>query len=184
MIKNNKVAIFIHPGFEEIEAITIIDILRRAEIEIDLIALSDSLKVMGSHQIEINTDYSCHNFIDNDYQGIIIPGGPGVNGLFENDFLISTIKKFNETQKMVAAICAAPQLLGKAGITVNKKITGYPGCNRFLDEAILNNKPYSIDENIITGQSAGTAIKFALTIVGYLKDQTISEKVAKALVIN
>ncbi|WP_027063191.1 DJ-1 family glyoxalase III [Mesoplasma seiffertii] len=184
MMMNSKVAIFMHTGFEEIEAISIIDILRRAEIEVELISLNDSLSVVGSHQIEVMANDNYHNFKSDNYQGIIIPGGPGVNDLFENVFLLSTIKEFNNAKKMVAAICAAPQLLGKAGIAANKEISGYPGCTAFLDKARLSNTAYSVADNILTGQSAGTAIKFALTIVQYLKDEQTSKKVADALVIN
>ncbi|KAF5295736.1 hypothetical protein FQA39_LY12909 [Lamprigera yunnana] len=153
-----KIAVVLHNGFEEIEAITIIDVLRRASID-----------------ISVNADKLSKDLDIKNFDGIAIPGGPGIEALLKsNDEIIKFIKDFNNDKKLVAAICAAPQLLGKAEVVNNKKITGFPNAIKYLDVNNINNNIGAItDQNIITGASAGTAIKFALEIVNeYIADMT------------
>ncbi|WP_026389757.1 DJ-1 family glyoxalase III [[Acholeplasma] multilocale] len=179
-----KIAIFIKKNFEEIEAITTIDILRRGGIEVELISMESELNVKGSHDIEIVTDKFINEFDQNSYEGIIIPGGPAVNDLFDNKTLLKIINDFNDEEKMVAAICAAPQLLGQAGIVKGYRVVNYPGCDMYLASAEqVSQIPALTHKNIITGAGPGSTIPFALEIVKYLTNEENFKEVKEKLVI-
>ncbi|EGC28669.1 hypothetical protein DICPUDRAFT_159871 [Dictyostelium purpureum] len=167
-----KLAIFIFDGFEEIEAVTTIDLLRRANILVDIVSVENKKKLIkGSHYIEISADISWDEFNAELYNGIIIPGGPGINKLLLNEQVVEMVKKFGHANnKTIAAICAAPQILGKSGLLVGKKVTHFPGCKQFMDGAFEEiDKAAIADGNIITGASAGVSQTFALKIVEHLK---------------
>lgn len=178
-----KVAIVLHNNFEESEAIVTIDILRRSEIKVDIYSINDTDFQEGSHNIIIKTEYKLAQLNVDDYDGIIIPGGPGVNDLFGNEILLNLIKTFNNKQKMVSAICAAPQILGQAGIVDGFKIVKFPLADQFLDKAIIQSTNSIIDRNIITGTSIGTVVPFALNIIEYLQGSDQKAKIEAQLVI-
>ncbi|ATZ21478.1 DJ-1 family glyoxalase III [Mesoplasma tabanidae] len=178
-----KVAIILHKNFEESEAIVTIDILRRSNIEVDIYNIDNSDFQEGSHNIIVKTDFKMKNLKVNEYDGIIIPGGPGVNDLFDDQELLNLIKEFNKEQKMVSAICAAPQILGQAGIINDVKIVKFPSSNKYLEKAIIREESSLIDGNIITGTSIGTVVPFALNIIEYLQGKEQKEKIKQQLVI-
>ncbi|WP_339025002.1 DJ-1 family glyoxalase III [Spiroplasma endosymbiont of Agriotes lineatus] len=180
------VAIFLATGYEEIEAITVIDILRRAKINIDIISSENKDFIVGANNITIKSDYYFSQMSNaNDYAMLILPGGAaGVNNLQKNEHLMNLLKTFNKKNKFIAAICAAPQILGLLGIANNKNISVYPECFNGLETAkIISNKAVVIDGHIITASSPGVAIKFALQLVAILTNDNIKEMITKQLVI-
>jgi 4-methyl-5(b-hydroxyethyl)-thiazole monophosphate biosynthesis len=167
-------------GFEEIEALTVVDVLRRAGIKVDMVGVPSSM-VTGAHGVKITMDKKLPEVNVDDYDGIILPGGnPGYVNLGRSASLIEMIKKLNMKGKLIGAICAAPSVLAKAGVLENRKATIYPGMEREI--------PYPrgdrlvVDNNIITSQGPGTAMEFALKIVETLAGSSKALELKKSLV--
>lgn len=170
-------------GCEEIEGLTVVDVARRAGLEIEMISISSENKVTSSHGITFFTDTTKEKADFESYDGIILPGGmPGTTNLGADETVNQVIKDFCEKGKMVAAICAAPSVLGLAGLLKGKKATCHPGFEEKLLEACFVAKPVIVDGNIITSRGMGTAIEFATEIVRYFTDDATIEKVHKGLV--
>lgn len=185
-----NVFVYLAPGFEEIEAITVIDYLRRAKVNVTTVSVpekdSDEISsiVTGSHGIPVITDmvlHDCKN-LENLPDAVYFPGGmPGAENLASNNFLFTLITKMEEENKIIAAMCAAPAVvLSKTGVLSNRKWTCYPG----MEEEILNssensvqiaelmensvhvkNVPFVFDNNVLTGRGPGTAEEFAMKFV-------------------
>lgn len=179
----NKAAIFLAPGYEMGEAIITIDILRRAKITIDVVSISDNLLVKSSHNLEIKCDKTISNLNFSDYKTLILPGGSvGVENLNQNDVLKNKLVEFSgDENKLVAAICAAPQILGQLKLLEKKKVSFYPGCTVGLENALQTDDPVSVSGNIITGKSIGCAFAFALKIVSVLLGQESADRVKQEL---
>ena len=158
------------------DSISIIDVLRRADLNVTIVSISEKLEVVGSHGIKIIVDKL---FKEVDYElidMIILPGGmPGAANLNEHLGLREQILNFNESKKMLAAICAAPLVFGNLGILKNKKATCFPGYENQLHGAIATGENLEVSENIITGKGAGVAIDFALKIVEILKNKKFAD---------
>lgn len=177
-----KLGVFMADGCEEIEALTVVDIARRAGIEVAMISITGEKTVKGAHDIHFETDIPAE-FMDFDMlDGIVLPGGmPGTNNLGANKYVLQTIIDFHCKEKLVAAICAAPSVLGEAGILKGKRATAYPGFEDKLLGAEISNEPVVEDGNVITGRGMGTAIPFALSIVKYLLDEEVSSKLEESI---
>ena len=183
-IKNiNKIAVHLAEGFEEIEAVSIIDVLRRAEINVIVVSISDIMQVTGSHGIKIIAD-RLFNSVDYELiDMIILPGGmPGSAHLNEHLGLREQILNFNENNKLLGAICAAPLVFGNLKILKNKNATCYPGFENQLHGAIVTHENLEVADNIITAKGAGVAIDFALKIVEILKGKILAEKLAEKMI--
>lgn len=166
-------------GFEETEAVTFIDLLRRAEINVTILGL-DSLEIRGAHDITVRADNTLDSF-NKEYDGIILPGGmPGTTNLANSPEVIEHIKSCFNKGLLCAAICAAPTVLAKAGILEGKKAVCFPGCESSLPEAVID-KPVIRDGNIITSRAVGTAIAFSLEIISYFKGHQISENIRNSI---
>lgn len=177
-----KAFVFLADGFEEIEAITPIDILRRAGIEVITVSISSTNEVSGKHNITVITDclFTEADFTDNDL--LLLPGGmPGTKNLEVHNGLKKLLLKQAEKGKKIAAICAAPSILGKIGLLEGEKATCYPGFEDQLLGAILSEEKVVESGNIITAKGAGVAIEFALKIVEVLKGKGIAEKIAASI---
>ena len=172
-----KIVIPLAPGFEETEAVTVIDILRRAGLDTVTAAVSDN-PVKGSHNIKITADIMLN---ENDkYEAIVLPGGmPGTTNLKKDKRIISLIRSISANGGITAAICAAPIVLAEAGVLSGKNYTCYPGFENEIKDAFFSTEPVVADGNIITSRGAGTAIPFALKLVevfaGGKKAQDIKE---------
>jgi 4-methyl-5(b-hydroxyethyl)-thiazole monophosphate biosynthesis len=178
----HKVLIPLAQGCEELEAVTIIDLLRRAQIEVVTAGL-DTQAVTASRGTVLIPDTDLDSALKDDYDMIILPGGlPGATHL-ENDNRIKNILiKMANSEKFTAAICAAPKVLLNAGLLENKTATSYPGC---LDEAKntnVSNEAVVIDGKIITSRGPGTAMDFALTLIESLEGKEKRDEVEKGLV--
>ena len=179
----SKVYIFISEGFEEIEALTVVDLLRRAEIDVTMVSIMDTKRVTGAHGITIETDALYNDVNFSQAKMLVLPGGmPGTKYLGEHEGLVTMLKSFNDKNKLIAAICAAPSVLGVNGILKGKKATSYPGFEDKLIDAVISTDPVVVDQNIITSRGLGTAIFFALEIIEILKDEDTSKAIAESII--
>ncbi len=178
-----RTAVLFAEGLEEVEALTVVDLLRRAQIACDIVALADTDRVTGSHGITVFAD-KCFSKTDFDiYDGIILPGGmPGTRHLAEDERVLSLLQHFYQAGKLTAAICAAPTVLSKAGLLEGRRAVCYPGTETQLSGAIVSKDPIAEDGSIITGRGVGTAIPFALALVRYLGSAEDAEALAKSIV--
>lgn len=179
-----KVAVLLADGFEEVEAITAVDFLRRAGIEVILTSIAE-LKVTGSHDVVILADTTLDALSD-DLDGIILPGGmPGGSNLAQSKALIALIGKMNKSNKLLAAICAAPALvLGKSGLLEGRKFTCYPGFENEISGANFSTESVVLDGNILTSRGPGTAAEFAIAIIEYLLGIDAANTVKKSTLQN
>jgi 4-methyl-5(b-hydroxyethyl)-thiazole monophosphate biosynthesis len=179
-----KAYIFLATGFEEIEAISIIDILRRGEVEIITVSVTGELAVMGVHRIPVTADTLFEDADFSDGDAFILPGGgPGSFMLNDCEALKQLLVSKNEQNKWIAAICAAPLVLGGLGLLKGKKAICYPGMESYIQGAILTDAPVVTDGNIITGKGPGLALHFGLTLLATLQGKVIADKVAGELLI-
>ncbi|BDU51539.1 DJ-1 family glyoxalase III [Haliovirga abyssi] len=179
-----KVCVHFAEGFEEIEAITIVDILRRAEIDVKMVSITKSKIVTGAHKIKITTDLLFEEVNYDEVSMIILPGGmPGSKNLKEHVGLNEKIKEFYKKGKKLGAICAAPMVYGGLGILKGEKATSYPGFEVYLDGATIVNEEVVTSNKIITSQGPGTAIKFALKIVSDLKGEKLANSIKEGMIV-
>ncbi len=178
---SKKILTVLAEGFEEIEAVTPVDLLKRAGISVETSGIK-GIDISGSHDISVIADHSFDEVSD-EYDGIIIPGGmPGAANIADCKPVMDLIKKMFSEGKLVAAICAAPAVvLNKTGILSGKKATCYPGREKdfnadveFLEDRVV------VDGNIITSRGAGTAADFSHAVIEYLLDKETADKVLKA----
>lgn len=179
----SKLGIFMADGCEEIEGLTVVDLVRRAGIEIEMISVSGEKTVTGSHKIAFQTDVSKADADFASYDGIVLPGGmPGTTHLMEDETVNRVIKEFAQDGKLVAAICAAPSVLGNAGLLEGKTATCYPGVEGKLTGANFVTNSVAKDGNIITSRGLGTAIDFAAEIVAYLNGKIVADKLKTSII--
>lgn len=175
------VYVFLADGFEEIEALTPIDVLRRADIDVQSIGITGK-KVCGAHNICVDADANIEDFNENEVEAIILPGGlKGTQNLDSSDFVKTSVNKAFNDGKIVCAICAAPMILGKMGVLKNKKATCYPGFEEHFDNAEYIKEAVVKDGNVITSNGMGSAFKFAFEIVASIKGRETADKIKKEI---
>jgi len=179
-----KIAVHLAEGFEEIEAISIIDVLRRAGFEVSVVSITGELLVAGAHQISVKADVLFENIDYSEIDMLVLPGGmPGARNLKAHIGLAEQLVNFNDEGKPIGAICAAPLVLGNLGILKDVKATCYPGFEGELHGAIVTENEVELSGTVVTGKGAGVAIEFALKIVEMLLDKkTVDELAAKMIV--
>lgn len=179
----SKVLIFMAEGHEEIEALTVVDLLRRAGIEIEMVSITGNKRVPGSHGIMTVCDKLIEQVNFDSADMLVLPGGmPGTLNLELCEPLMDQIHGFNASKKGLAAICAAPTVFGKAGLLEGKKATCYPGMEGDLLGANVSTDSVCHDGHIITSRGLGTAIPFALEIIKTFQGEDAAEKIAKSVV--
>lgn len=177
------IGIFFAEGFEEVEALTTVDLLRRAKIDNVMISVTGNIAVTGSHGIEIKTDVLLENTDFAKLDGIVLPGGgPGFTNLEKVGVLCEQVKNFASNGKLVAAICGAPSILGHLGILRGKKATIFPGMEEHLEGAEVLFDSVVRDGNIITSRGMGTSVDFGLSLVEYFTDAQTAEALAHRIV--
>jgi 4-methyl-5(b-hydroxyethyl)-thiazole monophosphate biosynthesis len=170
-------------GCEEVEGLTVVDIARRAGLEIDMISITGTKQVTSSHRVTFLADTTKEEADFSSYDGIVLPGGmPGTIHLGEDETVNKIIREYAAADKLVAAICAAPSVLGQAGLLEGKRATCHPGFEEKLTGAECSTDVVVRDGNIITSRGMGTAIPFALEIVRYFLDDAAVEKIVTSLV--
>lgn len=176
--------IFLADGFEETEAITPLDLLLRAGVNIKTVGV-DSRSIKGAHGITVTADLCTCELSSLDCDVVILPGGmPGTLNLAANDTVSATVDAVAKNGGLVCAICAAPSILGQKGLLVGKKATCYPGFEDKLTGAVVTGDRVSVDGNVITAKGAGAATEFGLAIVKYLCGQETADKLAHAFIAN
>ena len=158
--------VFLADGFEEVEALTPIDVLRRAGLEVETVSVMEGPAVVGAHGVPVVADCMFDEINPSHADMLLLPGGmPGATNLDEHKGLSTLIKAFDAEGKDLAAICAAPLVYGKRGLLNGKKATCYPGFESYLEGAIYTAAPVEQDGNFITGKGPGAAMDFAFAIV-------------------
>lgn len=161
-----KVAVILANGFEEIEVLTVVDVLRRANISCDMVGFEE--QVTGSHDIQVTADRVFDGDLS-DYDLLVLPGGmPGSANLRDNQALISEIQAFNQEGKKISAICAAPIALHQAGVLKDKHFTCYDGVQEQITDGIYQKETVVVDGNLTTSRGPSTALAFAYELVDQL----------------
>jgi len=173
-------------GFEEIETVTIIDVLRRAAVDVTVAGLTANV-VEGVHAIKIVPDKPIDDLKADSFDAVILPGGnPGYKNLRNDQRVIDIVKEASKSNKIVAAICAAPAVLSDAGVLEGKYCTIYPGMEDELENG--GGKPKKdivvVDGNIITSRGPATALPFALKLAEKLAGKQVAEFVSKKMIAN
>jgi len=181
-----KALVFLAPGFEEIEASTIVDILRRCDVEVTMVGLKRDF-VDGAHGVKFIPDKSIDEVTLNEFDAVICPGGaPGYENLRKDQRVLTMVKEAFESNKLVAAVCAAPAVLSDAGVLEGKACTIYPGMEDELRKG--GGKPKEdlvvVDGSIITSRGPATALLFALKLAERLVGKEVAENVRKATLAN
>lgn len=179
----NKIAIFFAEGYEEIEALTVVDICRRCGLTIDMVSITDEKKVTGAHAIDVQMDKTFAEVDFEDYDMIVLPGGGGgTKNLEAFEPLMAQVDAFYQAKKYIAAICAAPSIFGHRGILKGRKACSYPSFESHLEGAEVTAGPVEISENVITSRGMGTSIPFALAIASVFCGEEAAEEMAKTII--
>lgn len=174
--------IFLAEGFEEIEVICVVDLLRRSEIDVQTVSIKADRLVTGAHKVQIMADLLLEDICYEDFTGIILPGGmPGTSNLAKCKPLIEFLLKAHKDEKLIGAICAAPSILGDLGILEGRKAVCYPGYESKLKGATIVEDSAVRDGHIYTSKSAGTAVDFALKLIKHLKSKEDSLNIKRAI---
>ena len=164
-------------GFEEVEGLTVVDMLRRLGIECDIVGKSDD--ITGSHGIVIKADKLLEEITVKDYDAVVLPGGlPGATNLRDDEKVISLVKEMNKAGKIVAAICAAPIVLERAGVLEGRGFTAYPGVGEKIEGGNFKEELVVMDGNIITSRGPATSMEFAFSIAEALGVNADSQRKA------
>lgn len=178
-----KIAVFFAEGYEEIEALTVVDLCRRAKIETKMVSVTGNQFVTGSHGIKVEMD---EQYEDVDFAGldmIVLPGGmPGTKNLEAHEGLMSHVDAFHEAGRYLAAICAAPSIFGHRNILKGKKACCYPGFEKDLVEAQVVMSSVAVDGHVITSRGMGCAIDFSLAIIAALCGEQEAKEKAEAVI--
>lgn len=175
-----KVCVLLAEGFEEIEALTVSDIMRRADVTCDLVSITGDKMVKSSHKLVVQADKLFEENME--YDLVVIPGGiPGATNLRDDNRVIQFIKKQNKEGKLIGAICAGPIVLGRAELTEGKSMTSYPGYEdelpncEYLEEAVV------VDGNIITSRGPATAMAFSYKLLEKLGYENKVESISSGM---
>ncbi len=166
-------------GFEEIEVMTIVDVLRRAGIKVSMAGLPGTI-VEGSRNVKVLADTKLEDVVEEDYDAVVLPGGsPGYTNLSKSQKVKKIIGDFHRDGKLVAAICGGPTVLAEAGILTNVKATVYPGLEKCIPKP--RNERVLVEGNVITSQGPGTAMEFSLKLVEHLAGKETMKNVKEQL---
>lgn len=186
-MKGKKVAVFLANGFEEIEAITPIDLLQRAGIVVNTVSITNDNLVVSARKVKITADKIIGEIDFSEYDMLVMPGGPGTQNYFNCQLLLDNVVKFSKDveNKKVAAICAAPTVLASLGLLEGKSAVCFPACKNDLlkGKAVLKDDRAVVDGNIITSRSAGTAMDFSLAIISELLGKEEAKKISEEIVL-
>lgn len=178
-----QICVFLADGFEEIEGLTVVDLLRRAGVEVTTVSITKEKLIHGAHGIDVLADKL---FEETDYSGmdmLVLPGGmPGTRNLGAHKGLHLLLEEFYDKQKYIAAICAAPSVLGKYGMLIGRKATSYPGFEEELIGATYVCDEVAVDDFVITSRGMGTAIAFSLKLIEVLLGQETAKKIGESII--
>ena len=179
----SKIAVFFGEGYEEIEALAVVDICRRCEIQVDMVSINDEYAVIGSHGINVEMDKIFAEADFSEYDMLVLPGGKiGTENLEAHQGLMEQIGVFYREGKYIAAICAAPSIFGHRGYLNGRKACSYPSFESHLMGAQVTEGPVEISDHVITSRGMGTAIDFGLAIAGVLCGEEKAKEMAQTIV--
>lgn len=178
-----KALVLMANGFEELEAVAVIDVLRRGEIEVVTASIHSSTEVRGAHGLSVKADALLSDVASDEYDAVILPGGgEGMENLRNSDAVIRLLQDQKACGRLLCAICAAPLVLVEAGVLDdNQHVTCYPSCQMDLDRPWVN-QPVVVHGGVITSQAPGTALLFALVILRTLRGSATASRVAREMV--
>ena len=177
------IAVFFANGYEEIEALTVVDLTRRAGIETWMVSITDEKAVTGSHSITVSMDKTLAEVDFEQVDMIVLPGGmPGTLNLEACESLMEKVKEFDKAGKYISAICAAPTVFGHLGLLNGKKACCYPSMEDGLVGAEVTYESTAMADHILTSRGMGTAIDFGLQIIARFQGQDAAEDMAKKIV--
>ena len=180
-----QVSVFLADGFEEIEGLTVVDLLRRAGVNVTTVSVTGACTIHGAHGIDVQADKL---FDEMNYDGqdmLVLPGGmPGTLNLGAHKELEQLLRKFYSEKKYLAAICAAPSVFGKYGFLKERKATSYPGFEEQLVGAECVMDAVVVDEFVVTSRGTGTAIPFSLTLIELLIGSEKANEIGKSIIYN
>ncbi|MDC7290556.1 DJ-1/PfpI family protein [Blautia schinkii] len=181
----SKTYIFLADGFEEVEGLTAVDLLRRAGVTIETVSIKDSREIEGSHGIALLADRVFQDTDFSDAEMLILPGGmPGTAYLRAYKPLADLLKSFYNKGGKIAAICAAPGVLGTLGFLKGRRATSYPGCLDQSSGAEICQESVVVDGNVTTSRGVGTAIDFALCLIEQLKGKQKADEIAESIIFS
>lgn len=177
--------IFLATGYEEVEMLTVVDLLRRSNITIDMVSVTDSLEVTSSHNVTIKADVLLKDAGFDEAKMIILPGGiPGTPNLLACRPLTDKIRQFADEGKWLSAICAAPTIYDELGLYNGCKATCYPDFATKLKDAVYVKQPVVTDGIFTTSRGAGTTIEFAAAIIERFTDRQTADNILKKIIYN
>lgn len=178
----SAVAVLVADGFETIECLTMVDVLRRGGVRVSLVSIMSTRDAVSSQQIEIACDYTFDEVDFDEYDYVVLPGGmPGTTNLRHDERVCNLVRDF-ATTKHVAAICAAPSILGELGLLVGRRATCFPGFEKSLPAGTFaGERTVIVDGNIITASGMGQALPFALAVLGDIAGERAVEKVRASI---
>lgn len=177
-----KVFVFLAEGFEEVEALTVADVMIRAKACVTLVSVSSELSVRGAHGIEIKAQKLIEDLGEEEADLLFLPGGmPGTTNLGKNNLLKEMLQKQSDAGRRIAAICAAPSVLGEMGLLKGRRATCYPGFETALKGATVVEERVVTDGNITTSRGVGTAIDLGLALTGIFYGAEEEKEMAEAL---
>lgn len=182
-MSSKKVGMMVANGYEEVEMLTVVDLLRRAGMTCDIISVTGKKELTSSHKVTVIADLLFEDADFDSYDALVIPGGmPGTTNLGAHAGVCEQLKKAYADGKLIAAICAAPTVFGKLGLLEDKKAICYPGMEDQLTGARVTYEPAVRDGNIITSRGMGTAIDFGLEIIAYYEGREAAAELAEKVV--
>ncbi|MCM1088895.1 MAG: DJ-1/PfpI family protein [Muribaculaceae bacterium] len=185
VINMSKVCVFFAEGYEEIEALTVVDILRRAGVTVEMVSITGEKKVTGSHKIPVEMDKLFEEVDFEQTDMIVLPGGmPGTINLEAFEPLMKQVEAFYAQKKYIAAICAAPSIFGHRGMLQGRCACANPGFESHLEGADVKKEPAVVDGHVITSRGMGTAIPFGLAILGQLEGADAVAKMKEKIVFD
>lgn len=179
----SEVCMFFGTGYEEVEALAAIDVMRRAGIDVDMVSITGEKYVISSHKVTVEMDCLLEDVDFENVKMIVLPGGmPGTTNLEACEPLMKQVEKFYEQKKLLAAICAAPSIFGHRGMLKGRKACCYPSFESHLEGAEVTKNPCEVSDHIITSRGMGCAVDFGLAIVEKLKGKEAADKVAESII--
>lgn len=178
-----KVCVFLADGFEEIEGLTVVDLLRRAGETVEMISIMGRKEIDGAHAIRVIADSLYEEADFTNAKMLVLPGGmPGTLHLGAYEPLTQMLKEWNKEGKNLAAICAAPSVFGDLGILEGKEAVCYPGFEERLTGAVIGKGSVAVDKNVFTSRGLGTAIDFAAALIEKLQSKEKAEEIKKSII--
>ena len=177
-----KGLILLADHFEDVEALITIDMLRRAKIQIDLVSMTNNIELTTQSNIKLLADYLLKDINTKEYDFLVIPGGKAVfETHLSSNITKNIVNEFNNQNKLIATICAAPGILGVNGLLDTKEFVCFPCCENNVPKGMLVDKKVVVTNNLITSKAAGTTFDFAYEIIKYLTNEKLAKQVLSSV---